>query len=1033
MGIRTRTWLESGIIDPDQVVRNGMSAANIRAIYENASEVWWPEQVTLTGNQTIDLSGLRSKSSFSLVSGKPILITDASTALIVGGQDGGGGDFGSNTYAPQFFGDWFILQSGARVHGTRGVFVNAQTYRLHFDRLWIKNFGGGLQGTQGEIRTVTIDRWACWDFVAFGWEMFSKDHLKEISEIFITGQGEGNTSEAGAEGLHFSFGPGMGSAGKEGWVVRNGVYYRQAWLSEEWPNREVESFSWAAGVLTITLTRYHSLAEGDDVWLGGSDNANLINLTPTPWTALEDTDGKVIKIAMASDPGAYTVPGFMTYDYRSVPAGFNDYERPRKGSFYEVSGRGQRDGGHNIISSVIKFRGDVVDDAGTSDPYALWCEGTWDAGGGGIVTYKTYETVIVDGVPTRGDPSPHMLSPGDRFNTRLMQPSGYSASLVAATTPDSNTVTATMVDNPGAAASTRQGDYYKPTNLNAPGWRYGERAGPPDIEACEAHENYGPAVEDNRITNERGWIVNNRFYNQRYGFPDATDPDKMGDLWFRPGRANMTVTDNKLGAGDTWRFASKSFVFSGNPTAGDYISLALTTTAEPTFFIFDTVSDPDASQPSVLIGATVPETIANLRDAIHAQDDANCRAVQASARDANLSELGTIDRLLLVRTVPGAVGKEYQVTESSSVISLSPSGASLAGGTGTATANYGIMGIRDGDRGNIVQRNQMESHTDGESDMDPIAEPVIIQPNFLDNADFSLDQQNEGAAATLTSASVTVRIVDRWSGTRSTANVTAQRVAGTVFPYGLQVIGGASNTAVVIGQRIEGSRAAALEGEVLVFSGWVHSPDLVKCALRLATADVLDTFSAVTTVKLKQFVIGPDPVRISFVTLGTAAVANGIEVSFRFTDGVTAGQTVTIEGAKLEISGVITDFIAPEPDNNLFACQRYLRKSFPLGTAPAQNAGTTGAIFGVQSIAGANAQTFETVAFSPPMRIAPTVTLYNPSATNAQIRNTAAAADWSASTAGSITANGMTISGTGAGGGTAGQASAVHYSADAGL
>ena len=1024
--IRSRTFGGSAFYGTQNAIRQGMTAANIREIYEAFDTIWWPEQITLTGNQSIDLSDLTGKTTKFLVSGKPTLISDASALMVVGG----GGDFQSLTHAPRFEGECWLYGSGSRTHGTRGVLVEPETYRLHFDWLWVQNLGGGIQGKLGEIKTVTIDHFFAWDFVAFGMEFFSRDHLKEISEIFVNGNVEGNTSEAGAEGAFFSFGPGIGSAGKIGAVVRNGVCYRQKHVQKNWSVRTIETLSWDAGsggILTMTTTDYHSLVPGDDVWNGGCDTAAYNNLTTTPSIALSGTDGKTIKIAMASNPGSYTVPGYMTYDDRIVPAGLNDYERPRKISFYDVSGRAQlgtvfvNESGGNMV-----WRRCIADDAGVSDPSGLYAVPTWAAG---VLTVSTYTN------STMAVPADHELAPGDLFNLRTFNPSSYNISQLCDTVVDSNTFTTLMATDPGTII--RYGAYYKPTAASqlADGWYMGERAGAYSIEDCEAHENYRSNVYDDRMTNERSTIKGNRFYNAAYGAPNPPDP--VGDIYMRPGRANITIADNIIGTGDTWRFGSKSFVFSAVPADGEYVALQLNTDTEPTYFIFTTTEDNDASQPSVLIatGGTADEnraaTIENLRDAIHARDDVNCRAVQASCRSgAGLSETGTIDRLLIARTVPGTVGTAYKLEDGSSVISLSPSGTSLSGATGTGTASYGIMNVRDGERGNSVVNNQISGHALGDSNMDPVATAPTIRPNLLDNGDFSLDQANEGAAVTITSPSTNVRIVDRWVATRNVANVTGQRVAGSVQTYGLKITGAASNSAVVIRQSIEARRAAALEGKVYTFSCYMYGTGVTRGFLRVATADVADDFTNVTSIKNKQYIIGTTPIRLSFSFIGTAAVANGLELSFRFTQGIVAGQTVTIEGAKLEESGIVTDFVPDLPEDTLFSCQQYYRKTFPAGTAPAQNAGVTGAVDGVQSLAGAVAQQFQVVDFSPPMRGAPTVVLFNPSATNAQIRNTAAGADWSAS-ASVADVNGVTISGTGPGGGTAGQASAVHYTADA--
>lgn len=1160
------------------VLRNGMSAANIREVIENFDHVFWAEQITLTGNQTVDLSAIRSKTIDSLVSGKPALITDASTALIVGGQTGSAnGDFSSNTYAPQFFGDMFILQSGSITNGTRGVFVNAQTYRLHFDRLWVKGFGGGIQGTLGDIRTLTIERFAVWNAVAFLAEFYSRDPLKEIDSILISNELEGNAQDAASSAICFSFGPSVGSSGKIGAILSGGILYRQAYGAYHWAVRSLTAATWAADVLTLTTTHYHSVTAGMNVHTGGFDNqawnntakpltitnitqanpgvvttstahgyligtnvpisgvvgmtqVNGLNFLITPvsttsfsigvntsaytayssggtaggaWVALSGTEGKTIRVSMVGDPGSYTTRGYFTYHHQITEnAGYNDFERPRNITYRDVSLRGQLEGGFYTDSGDnIVYERCVIDDMGISLPALGYnCSGTWAAvvvtnitqANPGVVTtaaahpYSTGATVPINSVVgmtqvndldftvtkindtsfsigvnttaytayssggTAGGtatwstweadgttPLAHGLSAGGYFNTRICLPTGYQMSAQAAAVPTAFTVTAPLVDDPGTAATTRNGDFYKPVTNNAHGVYFGQRAGSYKVLGCKMNENYGAGIYDDRLTDERSEIIGNRIFNSRYGYPNAPNPDKMGDLWFRLGRANMTILDNKLGAGDTWRFAYKSFVFAGNPAANDYVFLRLSTAAAPTYFVF-VASDPnnDSSQPQVLVGASMAATIKNLRDAIHARDDVNCNAVRATPTDtAGTPNETAPTRLLITRNAPGSMGKEYTMGETSSVITLSPAGASFAGATGAATINYNIMNLpetADGERGNFIARNQMDSHTDSASNIEEASAPVVIRPNLFDNGAFSLDQANEGAAATMTSITAGVRLVDRVYGYRSGTNITGQRVAGTRQTYALRLTGAAGNTACIVATRMEAARAVLQVGQIVTMSVAISSPTVTRCALRLSFCTAADNWTADTNISVNHYVIGTSLTTLSFTALIPAGGANGIEGSIRFTDGLGAAVTVNIEELKLEVSGVPTAFVPDSPDNNLFACQRYYRKSFLAGTAPAQNAGVTGAVVGVQAIAGAVAQQFKTVPFDPPMRATPTVVTFNPSAANAQIRNTTAGADWTL-TATVPVATGMTINGTGPGGGAAGDASAVHYTADADL
>lgn len=68
-------------------------------------------------------------------------------------------------------------------------------------------------------------------------------------------------------------------------------------------------------------------------------------------------------------------------------------------------------------------------------------------------------------------------------------------------------------------------------------------------------------------------------------------------------------------------------------------------------------------------------------------------------------------------------------------------------------------------------------------------------------------------------------------------------------------------------------------------------------------------------------------------------------------------------------------------------CKKYYWKTFPMATAPAQNAGIANAVF-LRTISAGTANCALTVIFAVRMRSTPTLISYNPLAANAQIRQT---------------------------------------------
>ena len=90
-----------------------------------------------------------------------------------------------------------------------------------------------------------------------------------------------------------------------------------------------------------------------------------------------------------------------------------------------------------------------------------------------------------------------------------------------------------------------------------------------------------------------------------------------------------------------------------------------------------------------------------------------------------------------------------------------------------------------------------------------------------------------------------------------------------------------------------------------------------------------------------------------------------------------------IAQVQLEKGSVATDFEVRPIGEELSLCQRYFYKTFPQGTTPAQNVspGRTITLNWTGAASAANSQNF-----AQTMRVAPTVTFYNPYAANALFR-----------------------------------------------
>src|SRR6185295_16563613 len=124
-------------------------------------------------------------------------------------------------------------------------------------------------------------------------------------------------------------------------------------------------------------------------------------------------------------------------------------------------------------------------------------------------------------------------------------------------------------------------------------------------------------------------------------------------------------------------------------------------------------------------------------------------------------------------------------------------------------------------------------------------------------------------------------------------------------------------------------------------------------------------------------------------------------------DAISAAEVDLFEGA------TVRDWTPRSYRQELQYCQRYFGKTFSVDTAPAQNAGTDIGECGLSVWNGGTALTYlwERYWFSVSMRAAPTVTFYNPSASNGKVRNVTTSTDIANSpTADNLTEQGFNIS-----------------------
>ena len=148
-----------------------------------------------------------------------------------------------------------------------------------------------------------------------------------------------------------------------------------------------------------------------------------------------------------------------------------------------------------------------------------------------------------------------------------------------------------------------------------------------------------------------------------------------------------------------------------------------------------------------------------------------------------------------------------------------------------------------------------------------------------------------------------------------------------------------------------------------------------------------------------------------------------------------AGCEVKFTGVQIVLGNKAPPFAVLPRQIGLALCQRDYEKSFAIDVAPAQNLGLANSFYSTQVAAAATSQKLGMVPFKVPKRVSPTVTLFNPSALNAQVRNATDLMDCSSSlvvVATGSNINGFAMSATMSAAGAPGHALAVHWVAATG-
>lgn len=355
--------------------------------------------------------------------------------------------------------------------------------------------------------------------------------------------------------------------------------------------------------------------------------------------------------------------------------------------------------------------------------------------------------------------------------------------------------------------------------------------------------------------------------------------------------------------------------------------------------------------------------------------------------------------------------------------------------------------------------------------------------NVLANGGFAVQQRCATAPTAIAGVTTSTRagqVADRWAVTTSVAtNLNWAQIDSSGSPetgllarfYG-SIISSTAGKKVMISQFLIASDIAHLRGQKVrvsikhnqkVGSGQTYKLGL----LQLAAAGTVDTCPAFLTGAWST-TTGVDPAwgtnlaaiapdasptgengtitggYLNVTTVATTwtrssavftvpTTAKNLCVVF-FSDA-TGGTTdnISITEAQLTQDAGIVNFVAPPFFEDLIRCQAYFFKTFSYATVPVTNAGvSTGCVKWSAGVAGAVAGTWSHHQFAQPMWKIPTITLFNPAAANAQVRQIGATAGDCATSSGSeITTRGCAFTCTPGASAVVGTILGVHFTAEA--
>lgn len=200
--------------------------------------------------------------------------------------------------------------------------------------------------------------------------------------------------------------------------------------------------------------------------------------------------------------------------------------------------------------------------------------------------------------------------------------------------------------------------------------------------------------------------------------------------------------------------------------------------------------------------------------------------------------------------------------------------------------------------------------------------PVVGFRNRLINGGFGISQRNGSSSFSSGTTAATYGGPDRWYVSATGAAVALQRVAGTApNQFAMQFTGGAGNTGVETGQKIEASNIYDLESQTITHQVEISCSAITNITWTIYAPTAADNWASRTSIATGSFSVTATPTIYSANATLTTAAENGLSIAYSW--GAMTTGTCTFQNAQLEPGSAPTAFERLPITLEIAYCQRY--------------------------------------------------------------------------------------------------------------